>query len=369
VSSLRLIDERVALAAHLRGAGVRVFVAATGAGAGIQEVLWRVPGCSSFFVGAVFPYGPREIDGFLGLRPERYASEETAIDLAHQSYLHALDAADPASRAIGVGLSASVASLTPHRGDHRVHVAVVTSAGAVGETAVLAKGGPERRELDGSAADELGLRALFHAAGIAEGPAVEDWSARSRARFFARPYWDRDGGRHTLALLPGDAPIFPGAFNPPHPGHLAIASTDRGHARPAVFAICATPPHKEALTTGELLRRAKLLHGHDRLFTEGDPLYLDKARLLPGRTFLIGADALVRMLDPKWGTRVGSMLEELARLGTQFRVNGRLVEGAYLSPEEAIAKVPEAFRPLFVPVAGRWDLSSSDVRAHGAACA
>jgi nicotinic acid mononucleotide adenylyltransferase len=364
------IDEMSALAARLRDSGARVFVTATGAGAGIQDVLWRVPGCSSFLVGAAFPYDWQEIVQLLGFNPARFASEETAIDLAHGSYLHALDVSGPQRNAIGVGLTASVASTAAHRGDHRVHVAVTTSRGTLGRTLVLAKGiGQDARDFDGQAADEAGLLALFHAAGVREDVNLQDWTDRSRTQFFARPYWSADGRRGLASELPAEAPIFPGTFNPPHAGHFAIASTARGHAAPAIFAVSATPPHKDGLTTGELLLRAKLLAGHDRLFTEGDPLYIDKARRFPGRTFLIGADALARMLDPAWGPAVEPMLEELAHLGTRFRVNGRMVDGQFLSPSHVVEQVPERFRSLFETVAGRWDISSTEVRERDARCA
>lgn len=368
--SLARIDEMSATAARLRGGGFRVFITATGAGAGMQDVLWRVPGCSSFLVGAAFPYEAAETEDLLGYRPEQFASEETAIDLSHASYLHALDTARSDATTIGVGLTASVASTSAHRGEHRVHLAVTTPTHTFGRTLVLAKGaGQDARDVDGAIADEAGLLALFHAASLAEDPDLSDWSAPARARFLARPYWSADGRRHPASELPPGAPLFAGAFNPPHEGHFALASTARGHAVPAVFAVCATPPHKEQLSTADLLRSVKMLRGHDRLFTEGDPLYLDKARRFPGRAFIVGADAVARMLDPAWGPEVEAMLAEFMHLGTTFRVNARLVNGVPLTPEDLIAQVPERFRALFVPVAGRWDVSSTDLREHRARCA
>jgi nicotinic acid mononucleotide adenylyltransferase len=156
--------------------------------------------------------------------------------------------------------------------------------------------------------------------------------------------------------------IFPGAFNPPHAGHFAIAEA-AGHAR-SVFALCADPPNKPAVDLGELLRRCRLLRGRARLFTEGDALYLDKARRFPGRTFLIGSDALVRMLDPRWGVATEALLMELAALDARFDVTGRLVDGEFLPSRAAIDRhVPEAFRERFVAVSGRWDLSSTALRA------
>ena len=367
MTSAARIEEVTANATRLRSAGVRLALAATGAGAGIQEVLWRVPGCSSFLVGAAFPYDAAETEAFLGFRPEQFASDETAIDLASAAYVRAVDPQSfgGAARPIGLGVTASVATTKAHRGEHRFHVAAVTANLTVGRSVVLPKGiGAERRRLDGDTVDEVALQVLFDVAGIARDPALEDWRARAREQFFARPYWDAAGKRHAASALPVGAAIFPGAFDPPHEGHLALAR-ETGTALPAVFAICATPPHKPELSVGDMLRRTKLLGGRDRLFTEGDPLYLDKARRFPGRTFLLGTDALLRMLDPRWGTPVEPMLAEFAQLGTRFRVSARLVEGVLVTPDEVIAGVAPEHRELFESVPGRWDVSSSEVRERG----
>ena len=54
----------------------KVFVAATGAGAGIQASLWSVPGSSAFLAGAAFPYAAHETERLLGFRPERFCDED-----------------------------------------------------------------------------------------------------------------------------------------------------------------------------------------------------------------------------------------------------------------------------------------------------
>ena len=343
------------LASRLRSAAVRAFVVATGAGAGIQDALWRVPGCSSFLSGAAFPYDEDAITEFLGFRPERFASNEIALDLATAAYMQALRPLDSSKRTIGLGLCASVATTREHRGEHRVHIAAVSATCALGRTLLLEKGtGVDRRALDGHAADEAALRVLFDAAGLARDAAVEDWSVTARERFFARPYWDEHGRRFPESEVPRDVALFPGAFDPPHEGHLALAASG---GVPAAFAVCASPPHKPALAMGDLLARAKLLRGQRRLFTEGDPLYLDKARRFPGRTFLIGVDALSRMLDPRWGTPVEPMLEEFQRLEARFRVAGRLVDGVPLQPNAVIATISERFRGLGYEDVWMWMLA------------
>ncbi len=53
-----------------------LYVVATGAGAGIQDALWKVPGCSSFLTGSEFPYAPRVSAAFAGLKPAQYVSQD-----------------------------------------------------------------------------------------------------------------------------------------------------------------------------------------------------------------------------------------------------------------------------------------------------
>ena len=351
--------------AGLLGKPLRVYLASTGAGAGAQNELWNVPGCSSFFAGATFPYAPKATARFLGFDPERYCTPEVALDLAMASYMAAFDPKEPGKEAIGIGLTASVASLQAHRGDHRVHLACMTSKAAFAQNLTLVKGvGAAARTADGVLADTAALELLLAAAGLGDTRPYEDATAGARLRFFERPYFDARGGRAAPSLPPGGI-LFPGAFNPPHDGHFAIAREATGELeRRVIFHITANPPHKAPLTIGELLQRSVLLEREDRLFTEGDPLYLDKARRFPGHPFLIGADALVRMLDPRWGVDVPDLLAELRALGTRFHVVGRLVDGVFVSHEDVLAHVPEPYRDLFVPRGGRWDLSSSALRAR-----
>ena len=366
----------------IRDSGARVYVACTGAGAGLQGLLWRLPGSSSFLVGASFPYAADATDEFLGFRPEKYCSPETALDLATEAFLRA--GAGP--KAIGIGLTASVASHTAHRGDHRVHIAWLTARGAGAHDLVLEKGaGLERRTLDGEIADVAGLNAILDALGLEMASlwcglrpsgrttrsarrseqagatyVVSERGALARARFFRRPWFRADG---TRAAAPETLKAgFPGTFDPPHEGHAGMAGAfEDATGRAPTFWVTADPPHKGPATLGELLGRARALRSRDVLFTEGDPLYLDKARKYPGCSFVIGADALARLLDPKWGVDTAPLIAELRALGTRFYVAGRVANGDLLS----LADIPDAPLDLCTPLPGRWDVSSSELRRAG----
>jgi nicotinamide mononucleotide (NMN) deamidase PncC len=348
---------------RLRERNVRLYVVATGAGAGIQQELWKVPGASAFLIGASFPYEAAQTDAFLGFRPERYASPETALDLAMEAFRRAIRS-DVAQRPVGLALTAAVASTREHRGEHRVHVACVTPANIVVANLALPKGvGREPRLSDGRFSDQLGLQALLAAVGIEDAPGSElrDGAPEARRQFFRHPLFTN--GHRAAADLAGAPPIFAGAFNPPHRAHHEIAAEVTRRYGRCIFAISANPPHKQALPVQQMLERSTLF-GPDEtvLFTENDPLYLDKARRFIGSPLVLGADAVLRMLDPKWGPEVTPMLAELQTLGTRFVVFGREIDGAFISADQAIARVPGVHRGIFSAMPGRWDISSTALR-------
>lgn len=341
-----------------------IYVAATGAGAGLQQKLWSIPGCSSFLAGATFPYANEETDAFLGFKPERYASNETAMDLAMAAYMRAVRP-DPSIESVGLGLTASVASTRERRGDHRIHIAVMTKDRVLLRETKLTKGvGEIQRFNDGNEADFSGLNALLVATGIVENDGLDfDVTEQSRQRFFLHSFFELTGKRKPAEALRWDKrqfALFPGSFNPPHEGHFGIAASHIGRT---VFSLTVDSPHKPPLTLSDMLRRAKLLDGHDRLLSEGDALYVQKARRHPGVPILIGADACLCMLDPSWGEPIEPMLREFADLGTVFRVAGRLVNSEHSAVDTILKQVPPAYHHMFCALPGRWDISSSVLRS------
>ncbi len=360
-----------------------VYVIATGAGAGIQNWLWQVPGCSSFLVGAQFPYATRETDDLLTFKPEAgYASDETAIDLAMVAYQHAVGT--PEVEPVGLGLTASVASVRAHRGEHRVHVACMTRHVTLTRTFVLPKGvGVAARLHDGAQSDRLALRMIKAAIDYQPGVRAEsqpEWvrectvaDEQARARLFLRPVFDR-GRRKTLAEAGGfgERPLFPGAFNPVHKGHEEMADliVQSGHGEP-VFTVCASAPNKPPVSVQDMLERANGLRHRSVLFTDGDPMYIDKARRFPGRGLVIGADAFARLFEAKWGLDTTAVLTEMQQLGTTLLVFDRPVDGQLLTAKAVLEKAGLSWCGLDSPLAAvvrptgvsTPDISSTAVRA------
>lgn len=363
----------------LKEAGVSIHIIATGGGAGLQQELWHVPGSSAYLSGASFPYATEEQVELLGFTPESFCSEDAAIDLASAAYMKAFSFGG--KKPIGVGITASVASEKEHRGDHRVHAVIMTDDKVLSYTRVLKKGvGTHQRYLDGGICDDIGFFMILDSLGITayDEPAISDYvdvSERAHQRFMMRPVFLMDGSRHPNLDKLSKFAVMPGAFNPPHEGHFGMAdSFYKDNNVRVVFEISAKTPHKEPLKVQDMLKRAKMLRGRDFIFTEGLPFYIDKANAFPGKPFVVGADAMLRMLDPKWGMDITDMLYEFLSLKTKFYVADRVVNGKEVDHADIAEKVADFLTEeydetnldlayeLIDGIEGSWNISSTELR-------
>lgn len=355
---------------NLKDAGVTIHVVATGAGTAFQDALWQEPGSSAYLSGASFPYSPEEQEEVLGFEPEHFCSEEAAVDLASAAYMKAYKFGG--KRPVGIGITASVASEKEHRGDHRIHACLMTDYKVRTVHKVLAKGiGYSRRALDNSICSTVATDLLMDGLGLSEyderlnGEGYSDATQLAVERFEARPLFLSDGKR----LNPKDFKIsnsmwalMPGAFNPPHAGHIGLADTaEYQFGVKVIFEVCVAPPHKSALSVQGRLQRAKLLKGHPTLFTHL-PMYLDKAKVYPNTPMVVGADAMLRLLDPKWGIPTDKLVKKFQELGTEFIIGGRLVDDKLITAKDIRDMVSSDFAYMFRGIKGQWDISSTEIR-------
>jgi len=355
---------------NLKEAGINLHVIATGGAAGAQQLLWGVPGSSAYLGGASFPYAPEEQEELLGFMPEHFCSEVAAVDLASAAYMKAYKFGG--KKPVGIGITASVASEKEHRGEHRVFTCVISDTKVSLNSHTLTKGiGKQKRIEDGIWCDEAVICAALE--GYAEPNHMlhslqfEDATDLAKERFFARPFFAANGKRFATLTESNRWAIMPGAYNPPHEGHFGTAKQlGEDYGNQVVFEVTAEPPHKGALSVQDLLKRTKLLQGHNRIFTLKVPFYLDKARAFPGCPLVMGADAMIRMLDPKWGLNIKDMFEEFEERYTTLYIAGRTVDGNFTTREDIIKMLSPELKRLYLavtrPVRGHWDISSTELR-------
>lgn len=186
--------------------------------------------------------------------------------------------------------------------------------------------------------------------------------------------------------------ILSGSFNPLHQGHVDLVRAAQqlvkqrsGDAEiPIVFEIAVSNADKGVITSSTVMQRVGQFTGATGLPTGSSlglwpvlvtnaTLFSQKASLLKGCAFVIGADTVVRIVDKKYyGNDEHKMvltLQQIARNDCFFVVAGRFddkVENRYISAEEVLEScIPAVFQDLFIPLdesAFRSDLSSTQIR-------
>lgn len=166
---------------------------------------------------------------------------------------------------------------------------------------------------------------------------------------------------------PPEGAILSGAFNPLHAGHegMAVAAT-RLTGLPVSFELAVVNADKGALALSEIERRARQFIGRSTLVLSRSPLFTEKARLYPGRTFILGYDTAVRLLAPRYyggDEAMAEALRSVRKVGCHFLVAGRLNAGRFATLDDL--HLAEEWADLFTPIPEdlfRLDVSSTALR-------
>jgi len=378
------------LISALHASGRKVALAITGGGSGAVGELLRVPGGSRLLIEAQVPYDERALATFLGFAPAQACSSDTAIAMALTVRARAARLVQAGTDLVGLGATAALVSDRPRKGEHRFHIAFANSAGVAHCTCVMAKGRRDRAAEEDLVSRAIVLR-LAHACGItapsprslldadehyaetvvAAGAAV-DTIDRLLAGDLDRVTVQPDG--QMMLSAPQPFVLFPGSFNPMHDGHVLLARVaEELRQQPLAFEISVTNVDKPPLA-GETVRgRLSQFAWKSPVELTRAPTFLEKSRLFPSTTFVIGADTAERLVAPKYygddEARMHDALEEIANSGSRFLVAVRLDAAGRVRALNDIP-VPQRYADLFteIPVHRfRLDISSSEIRARGRA--
>jgi nicotinamide mononucleotide (NMN) deamidase PncC len=375
------------LVERLIGSGIKVYLACTGAGAGLANLIWQVPGASATLVGSVFPYAQEEFNHFVGRdwksTGSSYCSREAAIALAQAAYLRCqkarVMAGDFTSECMGVGLSAAVSTTRTLRGGTRCFGALRTEKG-IEVVQINFEQGHLGREGEGAICDLTGLNLITHSLFEEYVRWPNDCRVTSPTISGMLPMYcgeDEVKAGIVLDVLGRPSPlhaqdfsniiIFPGSFDPLQFGHDEIAKTVATMTeKEVVFEISAENADKATPALDRIVSRAQQFMGRwPVILRTGAKLFIDKVTSYAGvRGFVIGADTAVRILDPKYYTLrsdgVVSALEAFRVHETRFYVVTRRVGGCIVAHRNLW--IPRGYEHLFVPVPGNWEISSTMLR-------
>jgi hypothetical protein len=373
------------LISTVHASGRKAALAITGGGSGAIGELLRVPGGSRLLIEAQVPYDAQALTAYLGFAPEQASSADTAIAMARSARARAARLVPADSDVVGLGATAALVSDRPRKGEHRFHIAFANSAGTERCTGVLAKG---RRDRAGE--EDLVSRAivlwLAHACGIAapsprslldadehfEETAVVnvDLVDQLVAGELDRVTAQIDG--RLMLSAPRRPLLLSGSFNPLHSGHVLLARiAEEYKQQPLAFEISVTNVDKPPLAAETVRRRLTQFTSKSPVELTRAPTFVEKSRLFPKTTFVIGADTAERLVAPKYygddEIQMHLALEEIGNSGGSFLVAVRVDGGARLRTLSDIV-VPRRYASLFSEIPEerfRVDTSSSEIRARG----
>jgi nicotinamide mononucleotide (NMN) deamidase PncC/nicotinic acid mononucleotide adenylyltransferase len=359
----------------IHDAGLRLVIAVTGGGSAAISTLLGVAGASRSVLAATVPYAEGALIEWLGARPEEFCSERTARAMAMAAFEKARRF-DPAANVCGVGCTASLASDRPKRGLHRAHLAFQTATTTATLSLELEKGRRSRAEEEQVVA-ALVLNLMAEACGIAERlplPLMARESPMENRVVAPQGQQDLLAGR-TSALACGAArqdeiprAIFPGAFNPLHAGHVRMAAVAREILGADVaYEISIANVDKPPLDFMEIDGRLRQFGQDDAVWLTRAPLFVEKAELFTGATFVVGADTVARIGHSRYyrdsEDAVERVVARLTALGCRFLVFGRVEGDRFLTLSDLALRPSLAAICQEVPEdAFRQDLSSTELR-------
>jgi nicotinic acid mononucleotide adenylyltransferase len=380
------------LISTLHASGRKAALAITGGGSGAVGELLRVPGGSRLLIEAQVPYDALALAAFLGFAPEQACSSDTAIAMARTVRARAArlvragtDLVGP--DLVGLGATAALVSDRPRKGEHRFHIAFANSAGIAHCTCVMAKGRRDR-----AAEEDLVSRAivlwLARACGIAAPSPrslldADDHYAETVVTVVDTIDQLLAGEHDRVTVLPDgqmilSAPqpfvLFPGSFNPMHEGHVSLARVAEDlRQQPLAFEISVTNVDKPPLAGETVKHRLAQFAWKSPVELTRAPTFLEKSRLFPRTTFVIGADTAERLVAPKYygddELQMHVALEEIANSGGSFLVAVRIDTAGRVRALNDIP-VPRRYADLFIEIPEhrfRVDTSSSEIRARARA--
>ena len=356
----------------------RGVIVGSGGGSSLISWLCGVPGATHTLLEATIPYTRIALDHYLGEKPEAYCRAATARTMAVRAFQRAAALTENSNNHLfGLGCTASLIAAKPKQGQHRIHIALQTSTATTTQTLVLQKGARNRQQEEELAA-ELCLSMLISLLPSSElQPALVKNEYIDQSIETAPENWcnlllgavQAIKCRGATSTEAKKRTLFPGAFNPLHKGHLRMAEHAQALLqRPVEFELCINNPDKALLNYHDINSRIRQFPDNYPVWLTTADTFMEKCRLFPGATFVVGIDTLTRIANPRYypsTVDLSSLFKEIANLGCNFLVYGRTLNGHFMSLADA--ELPPRLKALCHAVTEsefRQDLSSTDIRQH-----
>ena len=391
-------------------------VVITGGGSGALAELLAVPGGSNVLLEGLVPYSSAALEDFLRSTPERFCCEQTARRMAMAARQRAVfllqkqnASLGEQTSAVGLGLTASLASDRPKKGDHRIHLAIQSQNVTLTASLILTKNARTRAEEERlttrfalivweaflrrfptqhSASPLAGSWPLkseptdnFIEWNEPEAPAIEivrGDESLAELLFDRQPSFVLLLRSESWLRLRADSSkrprvLFPGSFRPFHRGHNAmIRLAEERFGEPVALEIALHNADKPPIDFIDLFHRLETIRQNwpnGEICLTGFPFFSQKANFFQPAIFLLGADTLKRLADPSYyscDAQAQAAINRMADLKTRFLVFARrereqILDLSSLSVMPVLSNLCESIpSALFLD-----DISSTALRGDG----
>ena len=364
----------------IHNGGVRFALAVTGGGARAVTWLIGVPGASKSILDVQVPYSHEALEGYLGYSVEQAVTAKVAVDMARAASTRAKCLVPDIPMIVAVGCTAGIATNRPKRGEHLCYVSLSTPLGATVHRLAFVKG-IRGRDGEDDLVSRLNLRAVADGIGVPfgldlaleAGEQIEvsfenlavliEALQRGRVR---SAYVASDGSISAGQSVRGG--VLSGSFDPLHEGHKGLAfAASHLLGQPVTFELSITNVDKSPLDVSDVERRIGQFAGKYDVVVTQATRFVDKARLFPCCTFVVGWDTAVRLVAPSYydgdASLIAKALAEIRSRGCRFLVAGRSDDTGFHTLSEL--SVPSGFESMFTTISEsdfRSDVSSTKLR-------
>jgi len=331
-------------------------LAITGGGTEAIGELLRYGGGSATLLEAIVPYSQSALDAFIGRKPEKYASARTARAMAMTAFQKAIMLQSPEQKRfehlLGIGATCTLARNGERKErQHELHVAVQSLQNTTSYSILfLEKRDREHEEaivsrsiiniiaiscqLDviitggtGVSSQERPQIKQVQAIGGISNMLLHEANSYNTLPSFVRISGQDRNTHHSHKIM------FSGSFDPCHKNHLKMARiASRKYGLPVHFEISllnVDKPPIDYISLEDRISSIKAQYEPDfmgDIFVTNAPLFSEKAIIFPDSTFIVGADTMKRLFDPKYyrpGDNLYSLLEHFRTKGIDFLVFSR----------------------------------------------
>lgn len=350
------------------------------AGAGSEALFWlhQVAGSSRTVLEATDRYAAESLTELLGFTPAQFTSTEVSQLMANRACLRASALSDSADL-IGIGCTATIATDRTKKGDHRCHVSVQTGESLTTYSLTMTEGSRNRDEEEQLVSLVI-INALAKVCGVSEielplqneesviqqngDDALLDWLGGQSLQYISV---DAQGILTAGNFLENVA-VFPGSYNPLHDGHRRLADVARQRlGKDVCFEMTLKNADKDQISWAEAKQRADQFRNLGTVLFTQMPLFSQKANIFPNSVFVIGADTVARLIQPRFydddPEKMHQSFKKIQQSGCRFLVAGRESGDQFITLSDI--EIPPAYQCLFEEIPEsefRMDISSTAIR-------